>query len=164
MKIKWLSNGLYSLKNCHKQFGQAFRPHPPFWAMPKFTCFFLGGFGSSLSKIREWFIFTEELPQTIWARVSTPIYRTQVSLVRSMGPSLSHWLRDVCADLTDVTLADEDTNSILTDNANRPIQGNVAMQWCNLVANFWTNASNASGAIWWANLLLMKVVICCCEI
>ena len=31
------------------------------------------------------------------------------------------------ADLTDVTLADEDTNSILTDNANRAIQGNVAM-------------------------------------
>ena len=33
-----------------------------------------------------------------------------------------------CADLTDVTLADEDTNSILTDNANRAIQDNVAMQ------------------------------------
>ena len=33
-----------------------------------------------------------------------------------------------CADLTDVTLADEDTNSILADNANRAIQGNVAMQ------------------------------------
>ena len=32
------------------------------------------------------------------------------------------------ADLTDVTLADEDTNSILIDNANRSIQGNVAMQ------------------------------------
>ena len=30
-----------------------------------------------------------------------------------------------CADLTDVTLADEDTNSILTDNANRAFQGNV---------------------------------------
>ena len=28
---------------------------------------------------------------------------------------------------TDVTLADEDTNSLLTDNANRAIQGNVAM-------------------------------------
>ena len=33
-----------------------------------------------------------------------------------------------CADLTDVTLADEDTNSILTDNAKRAIQGNEAMQ------------------------------------
>ena len=32
------------------------------------------------------------------------------------------------ADLTDVTLADEDTNSILTDNAKREIQGNEAMQ------------------------------------
>ena len=33
-----------------------------------------------------------------------------------------------CVDLIDVTLADEDTNSILTDNANREIRGNVAMQ------------------------------------
>ena len=32
------------------------------------------------------------------------------------------------ANLTDVTLADEDTNSILTDNANTAIQGNVAMR------------------------------------
>ena len=32
------------------------------------------------------------------------------------------------ADLTDVTLADEDTNSILTNNANRAIIDNVAMQ------------------------------------
>ena len=31
------------------------------------------------------------------------------------------------ADLTDVTLVDEDTKSILTDNANRAIQGNQAM-------------------------------------
>ena len=51
MKIRWLSNGLYSLKNCHKQFGQAFRPPPPFWAMPKFTRFFLGG--ASLSGLRK---------------------------------------------------------------------------------------------------------------
>ena len=33
-----------------------------------------------------------------------------------------------CVDLTDVTLADEDINPILTDNANKAIQGNVAMQ------------------------------------
>ena len=31
------------------------------------------------------------------------------------------------ADLTDVTLADGDTKSILTDNSKRTIQGNVAM-------------------------------------
>ena len=48
-----------------------------------------------------------------------------------------------CVDLTDVTLADEDTNSILTDNANRAIEGNVAMQVL-LVANFGSNASGAS--------------------
>ena len=46
-----------------------------------------------------------------------------------MGPVLSHKLTPTpFADLTDVTLADEDTNSILTDNANRAFQGNVAMQ------------------------------------
>ena len=81
------------------------------------------------------------------------------------------------ADLTDVPLADEDTNSILTDNVNRAIQGNVAMQvmqpgdqcklchlvimpigqskamwqckWLNLESNFVTNAS---GAISWPNV------------
>ena len=33
-----------------------------------------------------------------------------------------------CADLTDVTLADKDANSIPADTANWAIQGNVAMQ------------------------------------
>ena len=32
------------------------------------------------------------------------------------------------ADLTDVTLADEDSNSIPTDDVNMAILGNVAMQ------------------------------------
>ena len=41
--------------------------------------------------------------------------------VRSLGPDVRPSLRDLCVDLTDVTLADEDTNSILTDNANRAI-------------------------------------------
>ena len=82
-----------------------------------------------------------------------------------MGPVLSNSLTErPFANLTDVTLADEDTNSILTDNAKRAIQGNVAMhvtlpggqlwnqcKWCHLVAKF---ATNASGAIWWLNLQL----------
>ena len=64
-----------------------------------------------------------------------------------------------------MTLADEDTNSILADNANREIQGNLAMQvtqnlelmqvapsggqirniceWCHLVVIFATHASGA---------------------
>ena len=45
--------------------------------------------------------------------------------VRSMGP-------DICprlfADLIGVTLADEDSNSIPTDDVNRAFLGNVAMQ------------------------------------
>ena len=81
----------------------------------------------------------------------------KLSGVRSMGPSLSNWVRDLWLHLTDVTLADEDTNSILTDNANRAIQGNVAMQvtqvapsggqilnnckWCFPVTKFGTNTS-----------------------
>ena len=41
-----------------------------------------------------------------------------------MGLSLSN---RPCADSTDVTLADEDINSILTDDVNRAMQGNVAI-------------------------------------
>ena len=46
--------------------------------------------------------------------------------VRSLG-------RDVCLSVhdvfeTDVTLADEDTKSILTDNANRVIQGKFSSE------------------------------------
>ena len=72
------------------------------------------------------------------------------------------------ANLTDVTLADEDTNSILTDNANRAIQGNVSMQvtqpggqlckqykWGRLMTKFCTSPSCAT---WWQNLQLMQVV------
>ena len=43
--------------------------------------------------------------------------------VRSMG-------QNFCSDLTDVTLAYEDTNSILTDDTNQAIRGKVAMWQC----------------------------------
>ena len=46
------------------------------------------------------------------------------------------------ADLTDVTLADEDSK--LTDNTNRAILGNVAMHVAQLVANLGTNASGGT--------------------
>ena len=58
-------------------------------------------------------------------------YRTQVSLGSDLWvwayvrPSLTERL---CSDLTDVTLADEDSNSIPTDDVNRAFPGNVAMQ------------------------------------
>ena len=55
-------------------------------------------------------------------------------------------LREVFGDLTDVSLADGDTKSILTDTANRAIQGNLAMHvthQVNLVVKFGTNASSA---------------------
>ena len=46
-------------------------------------------------------------------------------------------LSDVFADLIDVTLAGKDTNSILTDNANMAIQGNVAMKVTEPVGQLW---------------------------
>ena len=45
-----------------------------------------------------------------------------------MGPDLTHSLTPRgFADLTDVTLADEDSNSTPADDVNRAILGNVAM-------------------------------------
>ena len=41
--------------------------------------------------------------------------------------SLTFSLQHLVADLTDVTLVDEDTNSIPTNNTNRTIHDNVAM-------------------------------------
>ena len=74
-------------------------------------------------------------------------YRTQVNLGSDSWVRMS--VRKSCfADLTDVTLADEDTNSILADNAQRACQGNEAMQ---------VMKTNASDAIWWSNLQLMQV-------
>ena len=54
--------------------------------------------------------------------------------------------------LTDVTLADQVTNSIQTDNANRAMW---QCKWLNLVDNFGTNASSAT---WWPNFKLMQVM------
>ena len=66
-------------------------------------------------------------------------YRTQVNL------GFDSWVRmsvseTPCVDLTDVTLADEDTNSILTDKVNRTIQGNVAMH-----ATWWPTLETLQG-------------------
>ena len=43
--------------------------------------------------------------------------------VRSLGPGCPSVRETPCADLTDVTLADEDTKLIQTDNVNRAIPG-----------------------------------------
>ena len=53
---------------------------------------------------------------------------------------LTHSLSYLCADLTDVTLGDEDTNSILTDNANGAFQGNVAMRVTQPGGQLWNQA------------------------
>ena len=43
-------------------------------------------------------------------------------------PSVSDYIQDYIADLTDVTLDDEDSNSIPTDDVNGAFLGNMAMQ------------------------------------
>ena len=85
---------------------------------------------------------------------SCNFYRTQENLGSNSWVRLSVSLRP-CVDLTDVTLADEDTNSILTDNANRAIQGNVAMQVTRSSGQFW---NNANGATWCLNFEPMQIV------
>ena len=54
-------------------------------------------------------------------------YRIQVYLGSDLWVRVSLTPRG-CADLTDVTLADGDTNPILADNANGAFQRNVAKQ------------------------------------
>ena len=87
-----------------------------------------------------------------------------MSLVRSLCLDVTPSVRHLWLDLTDVTLADEDTNSILTDTANRAFQCNLQLmqvtqpglvgKLMEVVAKF---ATDASGAIWWPNLQLMQV-------
>ena len=80
-------------------------------------------------------------------------YRIQVYLGSYLWVRVSETHKRL-RDLTYVTLADEDTNSILTDNANRAIQGMVTMQVTNLVTKFLTSSSVAT---WWPNLEPMQV-------
>ena len=73
--------------------------------------------------------WTSNLRESRFSRILENFYRTQVDLVRSMCLEVSEWLSERrCWNFTDVTQADEDTNSILTDKVDRTIQGNVAMQ------------------------------------
>ena len=50
-------------------------------------------------------------------------YRTQVSLGSSLWVPVSvcTYVRELCENFADVTLADDDTNLILADDANRAI-------------------------------------------
>ena len=57
--------------------------------------------------------------------LNTNFYRTQVNLGSDLWVRMSVRHSMMFLKLTDVTLADEDSKSILTDNANRAIQGNV---------------------------------------
>ena len=51
-------------------------------------------------------------------------------------------VEDLIKYIADVTLIDEDTKPILTDDANKEIPSNM---------------TNTSGATWWSNFLLMQV-------
>ena len=65
---------------------------------------------------------SEEASIFIGPRSPGPIYVSGSQWVREWVSKLRLW------NFTDVILADEDTNSILTDKVNRTIQGNVAKQ------------------------------------
>ena len=72
---------------------------------------------------------------------------------RSPGPiyvpglSLSEW--ETFVNLTDVTLADEDTDLILPDNTKRAIQGNLAMQLTQPGRQLWNQCK-------WRNLMKLN--------
>ena len=72
------------------------------------------------------------------AQVSGISYRTQLYLGSDLWVRMSITERPF-ADLTDVTLADDDSNSIPTDDVNR-----ANLQLMQLVANIGTNASDAT--------------------
>jgi len=57
-------------------------------------------------------------------------------------------LQDVVADLTDVTLVDEDTNPIPTNNTNKTIQDNVAMPVTNPGDQFENICKWSNGQYW----------------
>ena len=75
MQIKCLSNGSYSLKNCHNPFGKAFQPTPPYGKMPVEHLKSL--YGSSLTS----FFLTPLLPL--------------LSLVFTFQPNIS-WKQESC--------------------------------------------------------------------
>ena len=122
----------------------------------------VGGGGHTVSPLKD--VIKLQTKSAIYFKKN---YRTQVNL----GSDLWVWMSVTHTplwNLTDVTLADEETNSILTDNANRAIQGNVAMQvmqsggqirkqckWRLLMTKIWTNPSCADC---WPNLQLMQLV------
>ena len=65
-------------------------------------------------------------------------------------PSVSH---GAFAELTDVTLADEDSNSIPTDDVNGQSQAIWQCKWRHLVAKIETNAC---GTTWWPKWELIQ--------
>ena len=70
-------------------------------------------------------------------------YRTQVSLGSDLWVLMSV-TEGGFADLTDVTLADEDSNSIPTDDVNGQSQAMWQCKWRHLVAKIETNASGTT--------------------
>ena len=71
-----------------------------------------------------------------------------------MVPDVTHSLHTRgFADLIDVTLADEDINSIPADDVNEQSQAMYQCKWRYLVAKIETNAS---GATLWPNLQLIQ--------
>ena len=79
-----------------------------------------------------------------------PIYGSWCPSVR---PSVRPSVQDYFADLTDVTLDDEDINSIPTNDTNRQSQPMWQCNWRHLVTKIETNAG---GTTWRPNLWLIQ--------
>ena len=133
--VRWCCKAAFSIHFYYFDVRVSFRP---FWQLEA------PNRGASRKKLGD----CRELSRSTIPNKSRIFIRPRYTQVRSMGPSLSNSVY-LCANLTDVTLADEDTNSILTNNANRAIKGNVAMQvtqpggqlckeckWCHLMTKF----------------------------
>ena len=60
-------------------------------------------------------------------RIETDVFSSAPVFIGPMGRVVTKKVSQL-TNLTDVTLADQTTNSLQTDNANMTIQGNVAMQ------------------------------------
>ena len=54
---------------------------------------------------------------------------------------ISDYIQDYFADLTDVTLAVDDSNLVPSDDFKRAILGKWKCKWCHLMANIETNTS-----------------------
>ena len=90
-------------------------------------------------------------PSRIYKISHHDFYRSQVNLGSNLWVRLSVSLTP-CVDLTDVTLADEDTNSIPTDKVNRAIPGKSGF----VTENTWCHKKIRRAQFFFKSLFLLR--------